>query len=49
MQWLSAMLTLVVVLVQSTWRVLAAEAVRTTSLTAHIAHLSAVATMRMLE
>ena len=43
------MLTLVLVLVQSTWMMLDVVVVRVTSLTAHIAPLSAVATQRMLE
>ena len=45
------MLTLVLVLVQSTWTTLAALAMRGTSLTAHIAQASTVivATQRMLE
>ena len=42
MQWLSSLLTLVVVLVQYTWTMLAAAAVRVTSWTAHIAPLSVV-------
>ena len=37
MQWLSSLLTLVVVLVQSTWTILAAVAVRLTSWIAHMA------------
>ena len=49
MQWLSPMLTLVLVLVQSFGVTLAAVVVRDTSSTAHIAPLSAVDTMRMLE
>ena len=48
-QWLSAMLTLVLVLVQSTWMMLDVVVVRVTSITAHITPLSAVGTMRMLE
>ena len=51
MQLPSEMLILVVVLVQSTWTMLAALEVRVTSLTAHAAPLSAAteATQRMLE
>ena len=51
MQWLSVMLILVLALVQSTWMVLVALAVRLDSLTAPEALLSTVdmATQRMLE
>ena len=51
MQLPSAGLILVLVLVQSTWTMLAALEVRVTSLTVHIAPLSAatLATQRMLE
>ena len=51
LQWHSAMLTLVLVLAQSIWLMLAAVVVRVASLTAHITLLSAVtlAIQRMLE
>ena len=49
MQWHSAMLTLVLVLVQSTLTMLAAQAMRLISLTVLEVLLSAVATQRMLE
>jgi len=51
LQWLSAMLTLVLVLAQSTWEMFIAVAVRATSLTAPIALLSTVTEdiTRMLE
>ena len=50
MQWPLAVLTLVLVLVQSTWTMLTAVVLKETSLTAQVAQLLAVLIiMRMLE
>ena len=51
MQWPSAVLILVLVLVQSTWIMLLAEEMKVTSLTAHgvLWSIVTMATQRMLE
>ena len=50
MQWLSLMLTLVLVLAQSTWTMLLAVVVRVTSLTVPVALLSdVIVILKMLE